>query len=79
MQCVSFQHLTAPCCSVTFVGFADEFFLCLKRCVDDFTGLNIDVACELAEAAGAFLIRQPATAPRMDKLLTVRYSAPAVA
>jgi hypothetical protein len=50
----------------------DEWFLCLKRCLDDFNGHNIDIACELVEGAGAFMIRQAATAPRMEKFLDVR-------
>ena len=44
----------------------------LKRCLDDFTGNNIDVACELIESAGAFMLRQQATLPRMHNMLTVR-------
>jgi hypothetical protein len=49
-----------------------DFFLCLKRCLDDFTGETIDMVCELLEGAGAFFLRQAATAARMENILTVR-------
>lgn len=51
---------------------AGEFFLCLKRCLDDFNSHNIDTACELVVGAGAFMARQAATSDRMDNMLGVR-------
>lgn len=46
--------------------------MCLKRCLDDFTGHNIDTACELVVAAGAFMMRQAETRERMESMLGVR-------
>lgn len=48
--------------------------MCLKRCLDDFTGHNIDTACELVVAAGAFMMRQSETHERMESMLGVRSS-----
>lgn len=45
--------------------------MCLKRCLDDFTGHNIDTACELVVAAGAFMMRQAETHERMESMLGV--------
>jgi hypothetical protein len=53
---------------------AGEFFVCLKRCLDDFNGHNIDTACELVVAAGAFMMRQADTRERMESMLGVRRS-----
>jgi hypothetical protein len=51
---------------------AGEFFVCLKWCLDEFSGQNIDIACEMVENAGAFMLRQEETAPRMQHALNVR-------
>ena len=51
---------------------ADDYFLCIKRCLEDFSGVTIDMLCELVEGAGAFFMRQAATAARMEHVLTVR-------
>ena len=41
----------------------------LRRCLDDFTGYNIDVACCLLESCGRYLYRSPHTRSRMSSLL----------
>jgi len=42
---------------------------CLKRCCDDFSGANIDVACCLLESCGRFLYRIKHTNARIVQLL----------
>uniref|UniRef100_A0A7S4UWP3 MIF4G domain-containing protein n=1 Tax=Ditylum brightwellii TaxID=49249 RepID=A0A7S4UWP3_9STRA len=42
---------------------------CLKRCLDDFTGFNIDVACCLLESCGRYLYRMKHTKQRLSNLL----------
>lgn len=49
---------------------------CLQRCVQDFTGHNIDVACCLLESCGRFLHRSKHTAPKLndirEKIMRIR-------
>mmetsp|Transcript_11758 Transcript_11758/g.21982 ORF Transcript_11758/g.21982 Transcript_11758/m.21982 type:complete len:802 (-) Transcript_11758:681-3086(-) len=49
---------------------------CLQRCIQDFSGHNIDVACCLLESCGRFLHRSKHTAPKladiMDKITRIR-------
>lgn len=45
------------------------FLRCLRRCLDDFTGNNVDVACCLLESAGRFLHRMQHTCARIEALL----------
>jgi regulator of nonsense transcripts 2 len=42
---------------------------CMKRCCDDFTGANIDVACCLLESCGRYLHRIKHTSARLNQLL----------
>ncbi len=42
---------------------------CLKRCLEDFSGSNIDVACCLLETCGRFLYRTAHTQDLLSKLL----------
>jgi len=42
---------------------------CLQRCVDDFSGPNIDVACCLLESCGRYLYRTVHSKERLSKLL----------
>jgi regulator of nonsense transcripts 2 len=42
---------------------------CIKRCCDDFTGANIDVACCLLESCGRYLYRIRHTSARLNQLL----------
>lgn len=58
--------------------FTGEFFLCLKRCLDDFNSHNIDAACELVVGAGAFMARQAETSERMDNMLGVCIGPPKI-
>jgi regulator of nonsense transcripts 2 len=45
------------------------FLRCLKRCIEDFTGSNVDVACTLLESSGRFLFRLPHTSARIGDLM----------
>jgi regulator of nonsense transcripts 2 len=42
---------------------------CLRRCLDDFSGGNIDVACCLLEYCGRYLFRTPHTSARLTSLM----------
>lgn len=44
-------------------------FRCLRRCLDDFTGGNVDVACCLLESCGRYLYRLPHTNARLAALM----------
>ena len=44
-------------------------FRCLRRCLDDFSGFNIDVACCILESCGRFLYRTKHTAPSLNALM----------
>jgi len=45
------------------------FLQCMKRCLEDFTGSNVDVACCLLESAGRFLYRTKYTNARVTALM----------
>jgi regulator of nonsense transcripts 2 len=45
------------------------FLRCLRRCLDDFTGSNVDVACCLLETCGRYLYRLKHTHSRLDALM----------
>lgn len=45
------------------------FLRCLRRCLDDFTGGNVDVACCLLESCGRFLYRLKHTSKRVADLM----------
>jgi regulator of nonsense transcripts 2 len=42
---------------------------CVKRCLEDFTGNNVDVACCLLESCGRFLYRKNITSARLTTLM----------
>ena len=42
---------------------------CLQRCIEDFTGSNVDVACVLLETCGRFLYRMKHTTKRLAALI----------
>ena len=42
---------------------------CIKRCLEDFTGSNVDIACILLESAGRFLFRLKHTSSRISDLM----------
>lgn len=71
------QNLEARLRTAKFIGELTKFrvappiiFLrCLRRCLDDFTGSNVDVACCLLESCGRFLYRLPHTNPRLSALM----------
>ena len=44
-------------------------FRCIRRCLDDFTGGNIDVACCILESCGRYLYRLPHTNPKLTALM----------
>jgi regulator of nonsense transcripts 2 len=45
------------------------FLRCLRRCLDDFTGCNVDVACCLLETCGRYLYRLKHTNSRLNVLM----------
>jgi regulator of nonsense transcripts 2 len=42
---------------------------CLRRCMDDFTGGNVDVACCLLESCGRYLYRLPHTQGKLNNIM----------
>ena len=42
---------------------------CLRRCMDDFTGGNVDVACCLLESCGRYLYRLPHTTKKLSNIM----------
>jgi regulator of nonsense transcripts 2 len=42
---------------------------CIRRCLDDFTGYNIDIACCILESCGRYLRRTKITAPKLAGLM----------
>jgi regulator of nonsense transcripts 2 len=42
---------------------------CLQRCIDDFTGSNVDVACCILEVCGRYLYRMKHTSKRLVALM----------
>lgn len=42
---------------------------CMRRCLDDFTGGNVDVACCLLEGCGRYLYRLPHTHEKVNSLM----------
>lgn len=61
----------------TFLGEFAKFrvlpqsilFNCLKKCVKDFTGANIDMLSYLLESCGRFIYLQPESHARMKHLV----------
>ena len=45
------------------------FLRCIRRCLDDFTGGNVDVACCLLETCGRFLYRMQHTSSRVSDIM----------
>ncbi|KAI9193580.1 armadillo-type protein [Polychytrium aggregatum] len=46
-------------------------FHCLKVCLDDFNGTNIEIACNLLETCGRFLFKTPETNVRTSNMLDI--------
>jgi regulator of nonsense transcripts 2 len=44
-------------------------FRCLRRCLDDFTGGNVDVACCILESCGRYLFRLKHTNAKLTTLM----------
>jgi regulator of nonsense transcripts 2 len=44
---------------------------CLRRCMDDFTGGNVDVACCLLESCGRYLYRLPHTNKKLSNIMEI--------
>ena len=44
-------------------------FRCLRRCLDDFTGGNVDVACCVLESCGRYLFRLKHTNKKLTNLM----------
>jgi regulator of nonsense transcripts 2 len=44
-------------------------FRCIRRCLDDFTGGNVDVACCVLESCGRYLYRLKHTNPKLTILM----------
>ncbi|KAL7574238.1 hypothetical protein ACA910_012493 [Epithemia clementina (nom. ined.)] len=45
------------------------FLRCMRRCLDDFTGSNVDIACCLLEAGGRFLYKLKHTNPKITGIM----------
>lgn len=45
------------------------FIRCIRRCLDDFTGANVDVACALLETCGRYLYRLSHTHDAVSSLM----------
>ena len=71
------QHLESRLKTARFLGELTKFQVAppivvmrsLRRCFDDFSGYNIDVACALLESCGRYLYKSPHTRSRMSSLL----------
>lgn len=71
------QNLEARMRTARYIGELTKFrvappiiFLrCLRRCLDDFTGCNVDVACCLLETCGRYLYRLKHTNPGLIALM----------
>jgi len=71
------QNLDARLKTARYIGELTKFrvappivFLrCLRRCLDDFTGSNVDIACCLLETSGRFLYRLKHTSKKVSDLM----------
>ena len=71
------QHLESRLKTARFLGELTKFQVAppivvmraLRRCLEDFSGYNIDVACALLESCGRYLYKSPHTKSRMSSLL----------
>ena len=71
------QHLESRLKTARFLGELTKFQVAppivvmrsLRRCFDDFSGYNIDVACALLESCGRYLYKSSHTRSRMSSLL----------
>ena len=61
------QNIESRLRTARYIGELTKFRLappivslrCLKRCLDDFTGGNVDVACTMLESCGRYVYRLP--------------------
>lgn len=51
-----------------------QAYYCLKSCVKDFTGPNIDMFCMIVEYCGRYLYLQPESHARLAHLVSLVYS-----
>jgi len=71
------QHLESRLKTARFLGELTKFQVAppivvmraLRRCLDDFSGYNIDVSCALLESCGRYLYKSSHTRSRMSSLL----------
>ena len=71
------QNLEARMRTARYIGELTKFkaappivaLRCLHRCVEDFTGNNVDVACCMLESCGRYLYRMAHTNPRLTSLM----------
>jgi regulator of nonsense transcripts 2 len=71
------QNIESRLRTARYIGELTKFRLappivslrCLRRCLDDLTGGNVDVACTLLESCGRYLHRLPHTNPKLCNLM----------
>jgi len=78
------QNLEGRIKNARFIGELTKFraappivsLRCLRRCLDDFNGYNIDIACCLLECCGRYLYRMKHTNKRitdtMDTMMRIK-------
>lgn len=71
------QNIESRMKTTRFIGELTKFRVappivplrCLERCIEDFTGNNVDVACALLESCGRFLYRTQHTNAKIIRLM----------
>jgi regulator of nonsense transcripts 2 len=71
------QNIESRLRTARYIGELTKFRLappiialrCLRRCLDDLTGGNVDVACVLLESCGRYLYRFPHTNEKLTKIM----------
>jgi regulator of nonsense transcripts 2 len=71
------QNIESRLRTARYVGELTKFRLappivalrCLKRCLEDFSGGNVDVSCSLLESCGRYLYRLPHTKDKLENLM----------
>lgn len=71
------QNIAARIKTARFIGELTKFRVappivalrCIRRCLDDFTSFNVDIACALLECCGRFLYRMKHTNGRVVTLM----------
>jgi regulator of nonsense transcripts 2 len=73
------QNIESRLRTARYIGELTKFRLappiialrCLRRCLDDLTGGNVDVACGLLETCGRYLYRLPHTNEKLTELMEI--------